>query len=552
MNEAALKQTEELEMNNISEQEVRERMAELGKLRDLMFFQELKAKRKKKIKSKTYHRILKKQKERNQLSLEELRTIDTELANNKEEKMEIQRVKERMELRHSKRKSAFSKNANMQNESTRQAVEEQLQLKDQLKKKMMQIDSDNSDNDHEEKDTIEAKEPETQEELKNHRLFGLKFMQRAMAKERNTEDEDFKEEKELTLAEILKKGDQNKKSEPELDVNESEEIPTIQINKKKIPKEGTQKKKQKKRQDETTPIATKQKEEVIQIDQKKVWQPKKQIEKDDEDFLLLPKEAKKSVVVTTSSAKEDNPWLHQEKVKPQKLTENGLHKNAKQKKKDKEDVLQVDLSNAIQFTRTVSKKSQGFDLLASANTEQRELIQRAFATSNVELEFEEEKKKIVDQSNAPEAKEVNLPGWGHWTGEGAVAPKLRKAPKKQIQKPKQNRKDEGLKHVIINEKRDKKAAQFLLPDVPHPFTSREQYERSIRNPIGKDWNTAQTFQKTVEPQIRVKSGTIIQPVTSEVAKQKLNKKKQQSSPKSLSNAKKKAQVKKAKAKKAVT
>jgi len=55
-----IKEFEDLEMNKLNEAQIAERRTQLSKLRNLLFYQELKWKRQKKIKSKTYRRILKK------------------------------------------------------------------------------------------------------------------------------------------------------------------------------------------------------------------------------------------------------------------------------------------------------------------------------------------------------------------------------------------------------------------------------------------------------------------------------------------------------------
>jgi U3 small nucleolar RNA-associated protein 14 len=75
------------------------------------------------------------------------------------------------------------------------------------------------------------------------------------------------------------------------------------------------------------------------------------------------------------------------------------------------------------------------------------------------------------------------------------------------------RKDAKLAHVIINEKRDKKAAAYAVAQVPHPFKTWAQYEQSLRTPVGKEWNTNSTFQKMTLPRITTKLGTIIDPLT---------------------------------------
>ena len=85
-----------------------------------------------------------------------------------------------------------------------------------------------------------------------------------------------------------------------------------------------------------------------------------------------------------------------------------------------------------------------------------------------------------------------------------------------------NRKDAKKQKVIINEKRDKKVAKYLLDTVPYPFKTREQYEASIRAPIGKEWNTASSHEKMTKPAVIVKSGSIINPIryTKGMAKEK--------------------------------
>lgn len=75
------------------------------------------------------------------------------------------------------------------------------------------------------------------------------------------------------------------------------------------------------------------------------------------------------------------------------------------------------------------------------------------------------------------------------------------------------RKDAKLAHVIINEKRDKKAATFAVTKIPHPFKTWAQYEQSLRAPVGKEWNTNATFQKMTLPRITTKLGAIIDPLS---------------------------------------
>jgi U3 small nucleolar RNA-associated protein 14 len=63
------------------------------------------------------------------------------------------------------------------------------------------------------------------------------------------------------------------------------------------------------------------------------------------------------------------------------------------------------------------------------------------------------------------------------------------------------RSDFNKKHVIISEKRDKKAAKYMVKDLPYPYTSKAQFERSIDTPLGTEWNTRVGFQRATLPKV---------------------------------------------------
>lgn len=105
-----------------------------------------------------------------------------------------------------------------------------------------------------------------------------------------------------------------------------------------------------------------------------------------------------------------------------------------------------------------------------------ELIKRAFAGADVVGEFETEKKQTIEDEDE-KVIDNTLPGWGSWVGEG-----LSKKEKAQNKRNKgrfltkvegvkeQNRKDAKLERVIINEKRVKKVC-----DIPLTFEVDSQY-----------------------------------------------------------------------------
>lgn len=52
----------------------------------------------------------------------------------------------------------------------------------------------------------------------------------------------------------------------------------------------------------------------------------------------------------------------------------------------------------------------------------------------------------------------------------------------------------------------------MVSEVPYPFTSREQYERSLRQPIGGEWNTSQSVRAMTRPAVVVRAGVAVAPM----------------------------------------
>ncbi|KAF9650064.1 Utp14-domain-containing protein [Thelephora ganbajun] len=143
---------------------------------------------------------------------------------------------------------------------------------------------------------------------------------------------------------------------------------------------------------------------------------------------------------------------------------------------------------------------------------QRDLVSLAFAGDKVVQDFQEVKQREILE-DAPKEADTTLPGWGSWSGTGT-----RKAPPKPFLVKKvagvdpRSREDYGKAHVIISEKRDKKAAKYMVKDLPYPYTSKAQYERSLQTPIGTEWNTRLGFQRGTLPRVVKKPGIVIEPL----------------------------------------
>eukprot|EP01135_Chromosphaera_perkinsii_P003333 Nk52_evm33s240 gene=Nk52_evmTU33s240 len=197
-----------------------------------------------------------------------------------------------------------------------------------------------------------------------------------------------------------------------------------------------------------------------------------------------------------------------------------------------ESKLEAEKMEAAFEANVATKKKKGavkFDLMNGGNNdEQKSLVGEAFANDNVIVkEFVEEKETLIAKETDAELEKttkVVQPGWGEWGGAGVVFSK-RQMEKKQKEeedraakrKAKMNelkgdRADKNLNHVIINEKTDKRLLKKRVTDIPHPFTSREQFENSLRNPLGKEWNTVASSKKLTQPKVSTKAGRIINPI----------------------------------------
>ena len=85
-------------------------------------------------------------------------------------------------------------------------------------------------------------------------------------------------------------------------------------------------------------------------------------------------------------------------------------------------------------------------------------------------------------------------GWGDWAGpggQGLISQRIldkRQAMLSKVQtensQKKALRKDTKMLNVHISERRVKTASKYKIADLPHPFTSWEQYEKSMQMPLG--------------------------------------------------------------------
>jgi U3 small nucleolar RNA-associated protein 14 len=130
-------------------------------------------------------------------------------------------------------------------------------------------------------------------------------------------------------------------------------------------------------------------------------------------------------------------------------------------------------------------------------------------------EFEKQKQQAVE-ADAPKTEDVTLPGWGQWSGPNSKFGPNR-SPRVTVLKhtpgvAKEQRRDGHLPHVILTERKLKRAeAKYTVERVPVPFVDREQYEQTMQQPIGPEWNSDAMFRRQIRPRVRITPGAVIKP-----------------------------------------
>ena len=278
-------------------------------------------------------------------------------------------------------------------------------------------------------------------------------------------------------------------------------------------------------------------------------------------------------VVPSIASEESNPWLASvetqssatdttTKIVGKSTKLNQSIQTAKQSKlnrlfvdvdravdllEDKPNPKMVPDSSVMELPDETSKPVKKQNLMERNITTltQEELVQRAFATQQEQSmrnddvddddddSFAKEKARIEEDEDPTrrirKEKEMKVSkGWGEWAGEGVKAPgplntkKLSFLPKK-LQPPlaqptnKRQRADAKKPNVIISEKRISKLAdKYMIKTVPYPYTTREEYERSMQGGIGREWNVTDSFKDLTRPEIYARAGKIIQPLSKKV------------------------------------
>ncbi|XP_022082498.1 U3 small nucleolar RNA-associated protein 14 homolog C-like isoform X2 [Acanthaster planci] len=137
-------------------------------------------------------------------------------------------------------------------------------------------------------------------------------------------------------------------------------------------------------------------------------------------------------------------------------------------------------------------------------------IREAFAEDDIVEAFQDEKQEHMDLCKPSDDGNLSLAGWGDWGSAGVRKRKMKRFVTKA--KPAQPQRVENLQHALVNESRNKKMAVHQVNHLPFPYSAPEQFQRSVRVPIGSTWNTPSVFKKITTANVTTKMGTVIEPI----------------------------------------
>ena len=566
--ENQLQAFEELEVKRMPIEEVQARRAELRQARELLFREEIRAKRIKKIKSKSYRRVHRKERERGaQREKDGLAAAGVDDSESDQERQDRRRAEERMGARH--RESKWAKGVKdsgraMWDEDARNGVTEMARRGEELRKRIegkevagdedgsfsfsSESEEGNAEDDVEDRDQRSTRTlhrrlqqigddnegQDSEAEGPRSSLASLKFMKNAEARRKKMNDAEL-EDMRTELAgegspsdEDMTEGPGRRNYGPLKD--KSLRAKLAQVEKSEFEEKGS---------DNENEIAlgvpddedlemlvgtagTRQhsipsrKPSISRTHARKLSVSMEEPDSGSVENPWLPKIVKKMNNRDRKAQDSEAPAIYSNPF--QGISRNAINtapkpqpalKDAMAEKKAQNSLAVLTARNHAEANENDTNEEDGVQMPFVLRSQ--DLIRKAFAGDENIQDFEQEKAEIA---NDEEEKiiDVTLPGWGNWTGEG-VSKKEQKRNKGRLLKkdegiPKDSRKDARLERVIINEKRVKKNAKYLASNLPHPFENRQQYERSLRLPVGPEWTTKETFQSATKPRILRKQGII--------------------------------------------
>lgn len=554
--EADLLKAEELATNKLPVEEVLRRRAELRRARELLFREEVKSKRIAKIKSKSYRRVHRKEKERQaekERALLDPEGLGIEMDEDEKEIADRRRAEARMGAKHKDSKWAKSlkaTNRDVWDQGARESAIDQARRQEELRKRVAGRDVDSGAEESEDEDEeVSDEDADTLKQLDRLRssqnvapekgIGAMKFMKDADERRRKENDE--------ALGQIRREmgGEESEEEDDDQDLGRAIFGPASKEDKKPEPRPKRPELEEGDLSDEDgTSEPGKDAQPEIKESQP---QPKGILKKSGKASGPLAQNGVKdrrarAPQTEAPAVEESNPWLAgptKGKSKTNKTrggddaTLVSLAQPNKSSQKSEKQTTNKSAATNINGTsapstdgwKTVtynhnepSDQESDTDPLVQAKDQKAALYARAFAGDDVQAQFDADKASLAAAEDEQEISTA-LPGWGSWTGAN-LSKSAKKAAARQRHNPlhKQklagikadDRKDKRLENVIVSERQERKGKKYLAPVLPHGFERKEEYERSLRLPLGGEWGTKETVQRNTRPRVVVGPGKVVE------------------------------------------
>ena len=466
---------EKEELKNINPEELERRYKELRQIRSRLFQKEIENRRKAKIKSKLYHKIKKNKriKEENDL-LEQLGQIDPDAVENYLNKKRIDRVQERMQLKHSLN-SKFQKTIKKyhfdKDQQVKEAIKDNFHLRDKLLEK---IEGKENENEISENEEIEQEDKnEENSEIGINEEGGKKVV-------------------------VMNYEVQNKKNIKKINEDNNNKMGVFSMPFMKNAQENLD------IQNKIERLKNKLNNEEILDDYDKIE------EKDSDNDSLNDHNKNKN----ESNINEINKNENKKNMKPIIITKdtiNKINENTKKINENNDNKKKID----IKFDNETLQQ-----MIDEENMNEDISMFNQFLVEN-----DENKKEFLENENKEQLEEIKknnpefMPGWGTWAGED---PNIQA--KEFLRKKRYNEKIRRLKEqanetntnrfvVISNQVDNNFDTNYLVQDLPQEIKNSEQFQKYYNTLIGREVNSLNLYRKLIQPKIIKKLGQIINPMT---------------------------------------
>ncbi|CAB1333094.1 unnamed protein product [Coregonus sp. 'balchen'] len=539
LHDPVLTPTEEASLRAMSLAKIRR--AELQKARVLQSYYEAKAKRERKIKSKKYHRVQKKVMRKEYLKqFDEMVKTDPAAALEELKKMELSRMKERMSLKHqnsgkwAKSKAIMAK----YDDGARKAMQTQLEVnKDLTQKLVIPADEDEEEDEEDSAETLPdfvndaepivdqvnpwmrgklSTEPTVQEESSCIQSPVVGHGEVGKPGEGQDDQEEDEDQMEETEEDALLRGFEERRK---LRQTEDVEVAPMSM----VENDDGKKAETGEISDDDEEAGLSEFTSLFHGLVKNHVEPPAELPKAgagvgqgespallEEGLVRVRTLEDVELLSQDVSANDPAPLITQtpstEETDPQSATQ-----QTKRKRKRVIDPNEV-LTKEAKVIKVPLAPTAVEDV--EDKEEQRVIIKEAFAGDDVISDFLKDKRK-QEEAGRPKVIDLTLPGWGEWGGLGLQPSRSKRKRFRVKVAPPPPRQDQKLPNIIISEKRDSSIAAHQVSQLPFPFENPTQFERTIRSPVGRTWNTQNTVQKITAPKVVTQLGAIIEPIARE-------------------------------------